>query len=75
MIGQDKDFFVIRLNSGLYDKAVVKDAFDALKPQADAELEEGEYFVIKIRKNRDAESVGYEFINYVLKLMKSKGVV
>jgi hypothetical protein len=75
MIEKRKDFLVLKLNSSLYDKKTVVDAFNGLKNEADALLEEDGYFVIKIKKSREGENPGYEFANYILKLMKNKGVV
>jgi len=75
MIGKNKDCFVLRLNSLLYEKNSVKDAFEELKKNVDASLEKGSYFVIKVKKSKKAEKYCYEFLNYVLKLMMNKGVV
>ncbi len=75
MISKNNNFISLKLNSSLYDKKSVIEAFAELKKEADAELDEGEYFLVKIKKNADAEKCGYEFLNYVLKLMKNKGIV
>ena len=74
MIKKDKSSFILRLNSSLYDKDSVKQAFAKLKKEVGASLKEGEYFTIRINKSKDAEKQAYEFLNYVLKLMKNKGV-
>ena len=73
MIKKDKDSFILKLNSALYDKESVKEAFDELKKHASAVCENGEYFTVKIKSTKEAEKYGYEFLNYVLKLMKNKG--
>jgi len=73
MIEKSNDSFILKLNSSLYDKETVHEAFEELKKHADASLEEGEYFIISIKKSSDSEKIGYEFLNYVLKLMKNKG--
>ena len=73
MIKKDKDSFVLKLNSALYDNESVKEAFDELKKHANAVCENGEYFTVKIKGTTEAEKYGYEFLNYVLKLMKNKG--
>ena len=75
MIQKENDSVVLKLNSSLYDKESVNEAFEELKRNADAEMKTGKYFVIKIKKSRESENYGYEFLNYVLKLMKNKGVV
>jgi len=74
MIERSKDFFVLRLNSSLYDKESVMEALEELKRHADASFKNGDYFMVKIRKTAEAEKYSYEFLNYVLKIMKNKGV-
>ena len=50
------------------------EAFEELRKKSEASIEEGKYFTIRIKESADAEKFSYEFLNYVLKLMKSKGV-
>ncbi len=75
MIEEENGFLILKLNSSLYEKESVNEAFVELKKQAEALFEDGEYFVIKIKKSEGSKEIGYEFLNYVIRLMKSKGVV
>jgi hypothetical protein len=75
MIAKNNCGFVIRMNSNFYDAQTVREAFAELKNLVNADLEEGEYFIVKINDSEEAENCGYEFLNYVLKLMKNKGIV
>lgn len=77
MIEKSDDHLTIKLNSVLYDKGCVDDAFEELKKEVRAVKTENEdYFEIRIdRKSEDAESYCYEFLNFVLKLMKNNGIV
>lgn len=72
---KNKNSIIVKLNSSLYDAESVKEAFEELKKETNSKLDEGEYFVISIKNSEEAETYGYEFLNYVLKLMKNKGIV
>jgi hypothetical protein len=51
-IVESNDFFVLRLSSSLYERDSVRDAFCELKKYADASLEEGSYFVVKVKNQK-----------------------
>ena len=74
MIAKDNNFLILKLNPNLHDRETVFEAFEELKKFADAEIEEDEYLTIRIRETEDSEKTGYEFLNYLLKLMRNNGV-
>ena len=75
MIQKNDNFLILKLSSKLYDKETIVEGFEELKKMTNSTLEEGEYFKIKIENKDDAEECAYEFFNYLLILMKNKGIV
>ena len=75
MITERDGFLTIKLNPEFYEMESVLQAYKELEKYTESSFSHEDYFVIKIRKKEDSKEYGYEFINYVLKLMKEKGTV
>ncbi len=75
MIAENDDFLTIKLNPEFYEMESVLEAFKELEKYTESVFKHEDYFVINIRKKEDSKEYAYEFINYVLKIMKEKGVV
>ena len=73
MIEKKGNFVVLTLNPEIYDKNSIKEAAKYF----DKKLNLGfgkENFEIKIPFSKEAKTIAYEFGNFVLKIMKNKGV-
>ena len=76
MIENTKEYIILKLNPKFYELKCVMSAVKDFKKEIPLKLEISKQLIIKVPKNiRNAERYAHEFGNYVLMLMKNKGIV
>ena len=67
----------INFNKKFYNIKTIKEASEAFKEFGTFSLQDKEHISvsIKIKEKENAETIGYEFCNYILALMKNEALV
>ena len=78
IINKEKSEICILLNKRLYNQNAIKDSLLDFKEISEGEIKEDRenwLIVLKPKEENILDTIGYEFCNYVLGLMKNKMIV
>lgn len=69
-INKKKNEIILSFNESFYDKKFINQAMEAFKEVCDVKKDK-EFIFLKPKKEVDIDTLGYEFYNYVLGLIKN----